>query len=182
MRRSSIDTKAAILAAARERFAAGGYERTTIRAVAAQATIDPSMVMRYFGNKEGLFAAAADFDLQLPDLAGVPQDALGSTLAGHFVDRWEHDDALKVLLRTGLTSEDSAQRLRGIFSGQLVAHIPGADRADAALRAGLIATQMLGLALCRYVLKLPPAVAMTRDEVVTWIGPTLQRYLLGHNL
>ena len=68
--RRSDRTRAAILAAARERFAADGYERATIRAIAADAAIDPAMVMRYFGNKEKLFAAAAEFDLRLPDLSG----------------------------------------------------------------------------------------------------------------
>jgi AcrR family transcriptional regulator len=176
MRRSSIDTKAAILAAARQRFAADGYERATIRAIAADATIDPSMVMRYFGNKEGLFAAAADFDLQFPDLSGIAPDGIGQTLAGHFLDRWESDEGLKILLRTGLTNERAAQRLRDIFVEQLIPLIPGGD---AGLRAGLVATQMLGLALCRYVLRLPSAVSMTRAEIIDWIGPTLQRYLLA---
>ncbi len=69
MRRSSAETKAVILAAARERFAESGFERATIRAIAADANIDPSMVMRYFGNKDQLFAAAADFDLDFPDLS-----------------------------------------------------------------------------------------------------------------
>ena len=66
MRRSSVETKAVILAAARERFAESGFETATIRAIAADANIDPSMVMRYFGNKDQLFAAAADFDLAIP--------------------------------------------------------------------------------------------------------------------
>ena len=80
MRRSSEQTKAAILAAARERFAESGFERATIRAIAADANIDPSMVMRYFGSKDQLFAAAADFDLQLPDLSDVGRDQLGAAL------------------------------------------------------------------------------------------------------
>ena len=69
--RRSDATRAAILAAAREQFAAGGYQAATIRAIAAAAGIDPAMVMRYYGNKEGLFAAAAEFDLRLPDLSGA---------------------------------------------------------------------------------------------------------------
>jgi AcrR family transcriptional regulator len=179
MRRSGTDTKAAILAAARERFAAQGYERTTIRAVAADVAIDPSMVMRYFGNKEGLFAAAADFDLQLPELSGIRTDSLGNALVAHFVDRWENDEALLVLLRTGLTNEGAAARMRAIFAAQLVPHVPPRNSAQAGLRAGLVATQMLGLALCRYVLKLPPVVGMSRAEIVDWIGPTVQRYLIA---
>jgi AcrR family transcriptional regulator len=81
--------EAAILAAARRRFAADGFERTTIRAIAADAGIDPSMVMRYYGSKDGLFSAAADLDLQLPDLAAVPREQLGETLRRHWVARWE---------------------------------------------------------------------------------------------
>ena len=179
MRRSGTDTKAAILAAARERFAAEGYERTTIRAVAADVAIDPSMVMRYFGNKEGLFAAAADFDLRLPDLSGIPAERIGSALVAHFLDRWENDEGLLLLLRTGLTNEGAAARMRAIFAAQLVPHVPPRHSAQAGLRAGLVATQMLGLALCRYVLKLPPVVGMSRAEIVDWIGPTLQRYVIA---
>jgi AcrR family transcriptional regulator len=177
MRRSSEDTKAKILAAARERFAASGFERATIRAIAADANIDPSMVMRYFGNKDQLFAAAADFDLQLPDLSGVDQEHLGERMVGHFLDRWEGDEALVVLLRSSTTNFEAAQRMREIFIAQLKPVIATLNVDDAARRAGLIATQALGLALCRYVLRLPPVVAMSRDEIVAWLGPTIQRYL-----
>jgi AcrR family transcriptional regulator len=177
MRRSGTDTKAAILAAARERFAAEGYERTTIRAVAGDVAIDPSMVMRYFGNKEGLFAAAADFDLRLPNLSGIPAERVGRALVTHFLERWEDDEGLLVLLRTGLTNAGGAARLRAIFATQLVPLVPARHGAQADVRAGLVATQMLGLALCRYVAKLPPVVGMSRAEIVDWVGPTVQRYL-----
>ena len=179
MRRSSVETKAVILAAARQRFAESGYERATIRAIAADANIDPSMVMRYFGNKDQLFAAAADFDLQLPDLSDVDRDQLGARLVAHFLDRWERDEALVVLLRSSTTNDEAAQRMRKIFSSQLRPVITGVIPTDAPRRAGLIATQVLGLALCRYVLRLPPVVAMSHDEVVDWLGPTIQRYLEG---
>jgi AcrR family transcriptional regulator len=179
MRRSSVETKAVILAAAKQRFAESGYERATIRAIAADANIDPSMVMRYFGNKEQLFAAAADFDLQIPDLSGVDRDELGTRLVTHFIDRWERDEALVVLLRSSTTNDEAAQRMRKIFSSQLGPVMAGINPTDAPRRAGLVATQVLGLALCRYVLRLPPVVAMSRDEVVGWLGPTVQRYLVA---
>ena len=168
-----------ILAAAKQRFAESGYERATIRAIAADANIDPSMVMRYFGSKEQLFAAAADFDLQLPDLSGVERERLGDRLVAHFLDRWERDEALVVLLRSSTTNDEAAQRMRKIFSTQLRPVIAQIDPADAPRRAGLVATQVLGLALCRYVLRLPPVVAMSHDEVVASLGPTIQRYLEG---
>jgi AcrR family transcriptional regulator len=177
MRRSSETTKAVILAAARERFAESGFERATIRAIAADANIDPSMVMRYFGNKDQLFAAAADFDLQIPDLSDVDLEHVGARLVAHFVDRWERDEALIVLLRSSATNADAAQRMRAIFSGQLLPVITKVNPVEPQRRAGLIATQVLGLALCRYVLRLPPVVGMSHDEIVGWLGPTVQRYL-----
>lgn len=179
MRRSSAETKSLILAAARERFAADGYERATIRAIAADANIDPAMVMRYFGNKERLFAAAADIDLELPDLERTPSDRIGGMLAAHFLERWERDDALMILLRTGVTNEAVGERMRTIFAAQLAPVVATLvdDPVEAEVRAGLVASQVLGMALCRYVLAFPPVAAMSRDDVVDWIGPTLQRYL-----
>jgi AcrR family transcriptional regulator len=175
--RSSERTKAAILSAARERFAAAGYEAATIRSIAADAGIDPAMVMRYYGNKDRLFAAAAEFDLRFPDFTGVDRAQLGAAVVRHFLDRWEGDDALVLLLRSSTTNAEAAQRMKQIFVAQLEPMVAGLVGADAAARAGLIATQILGLALCRYVLKLPPIAAMSRAEIVGWISPTVQRYL-----
>src|SRR4051794_9995819 len=107
--RRSDATRAAILAAARERFATDGYERATIRSVAADAGIDPSMVMRYFGSKEGLFAAAAEFELRLPDPSGVPPEQVGRLAAEYFLTRWEDDGTLQALLRVGATNEAAAR-------------------------------------------------------------------------
>jgi AcrR family transcriptional regulator len=176
----SLPAREAILGAARARFAADGYDRATVRAIAADAGIDPSMVMRYFGSKKQLFALTAEFDLRLPDLAAAPRDQVGRVLAAHLLDRWEADDGLQILLRTATTDDDAAERMRAIFASQLAPQIAAltGEPATAATRAGLVATQALGTALCRYVLRLPPVVAMTRAEIVTWIAPTLQRYLV----
>jgi AcrR family transcriptional regulator len=177
MRKTSAETKAVILAAARERFAESGFDRATIRAIAGDANIDPSMVMRYFGNKDQLFAAAADFDLQIPDLSDVERDQLGARLVTHFVDRWERDEIMVVLLRSSTTNADAAQSMQAIFATQLLPVIADLNSEEPLRRAGLVATQMLGLALCSYVLKLPPVVEMSREEIVSWLGPTVQRYL-----
>jgi AcrR family transcriptional regulator len=181
--RRSDATRAAILAAARERFAAEGYDRATIRGIAAAADIDPSMVMRYFGSKEGLFAAAAEFELRLPDPRELPPDKVWAIATAYFLQRWEEDDSLQALLRAGITNEAAAARLRSIFTDQLIPVVallapPGAD---VATRAGLVSSQMLGLGLTRYVLRMPPVAAMSREDVVRWIGPTLQRYVTGED-
>src|SRR5262245_37369896 len=118
--RRSESTRNAILAAARERFAKDGYERATIRAIAAQAEIDPALVIRYFGSKEDLFAAAAQFDLALPDLRAVPRTELGATLVGHFLDVWERDETFFALLRAAATNEAAANRMKAIFQSQVM--------------------------------------------------------------
>ncbi|MDO3705489.1 TetR family transcriptional regulator [Micromonospora sp. C28SCA-DRY-2] len=179
--RRSDATRAAILRAARERFAAEGYDRATIRAIAADARIDPSMVMRYYGSKEGLFAAAAEFDLRLPDLTEVPPGNLGEVLVRHFLNRWEGDETLAALLRAASTNPGAAERMRGVFADQLTTAVAsfGTDPASTGKRAGLVASQILGLAFTRYIVRLPPVVAMTPEELVGWVAPTLQRYLTG---
>jgi AcrR family transcriptional regulator len=179
--RGSEPTKEAILAAARERFAADGYERATIRAIAEGARIDPALVMRYFGNKEKLFAAAADFDLRLPDLCALPRDRAGALLVQHFIDRWEADDTFMALIRTAATHEAAAKKVRAVLSGQVAPAIAAlsSEPATAAVRAGLVASQILGMALCRYVLRLPPVVGMSQADVVACLGPTVQRYISG---
>src|SRR3978361_606266 len=172
-------TKAVILAAARERFAESGYEAATIRAIAADANIDPSMVMRYFGTQEQLFPVAGEFDLRFADLSDVAPDQLGHALVSHFLVRWEEDDALVVLLRSATTNAEAAQRMKDIFAAQLLPAIGKFIADDAPRRAGLIATQVLGMALCRFVLRLPPVVAMSREELVEWMGPAAQRAAAG---
>ncbi|GHD51828.1 TetR family transcriptional regulator [Streptomyces galbus] len=177
--RRSDATRTAILHAARERFAADGYERATIRAIARDARIDPSMVMRYYGSKEGLFAAAVAVDLKLPDLAAVPRPEVGEALVTHFLDLWESNEVLTALLRVGVTNQAGAERVQDIFRDQLlpVARAVCPDPEQAATRAALSASQLLGLALARYVLRLASAAALHRQEIVAWLAPTVQRYL-----
>ncbi|MEV0250310.1 TetR family transcriptional regulator [Nocardia sp. NPDC050712] len=179
--RRSDGTRAAILEAARARFAAEGFRKATIRAIAADATIDPSMVMRYFGNKDGLFAAAVDIDLDLPDLSAADPDTLGELLIRRFLAIWEEppgNEVMLTLLRTAITDDALADRARAVFAEQVLpAVLRYGDPADAPRRSGLIASQLLGLALCRHVLRLPPVVAMTSEQLVIDIAPTLQRYL-----
>ncbi|MGW2423912.1 TetR/AcrR family transcriptional regulator [Streptomyces sp. NPDC001709] len=177
--RRSDATRAAILDAARERFAADGYERATIRAIAKDARIDPSMVMRYYGSKEGLFAAAVALDLRMPELTAVPRDEVGRTLVGHFLGLWEENEELTAVLRVGVTNQAGAERMQGIFRDQLlpVARQVCPDPEQVPARAALCASQLLGLALTRYVLRIPPARELTREELLAWLAPTVQRYL-----
>ncbi|MBQ1094411.1 TetR family transcriptional regulator [Streptomyces sp. B93] len=177
--RRSDATRTAILDAARERFAADGYERATIRAIAKDANIDPSMVMRYYGNKEGLFAAAVSVDLRMPDLTALPREEAGRGLVAHFLTQWEENEVLTALLRVGITNKSGAERMQGIFREQVlpVARQTCPDPEQVPTRAALVATQLLGLALTRYVLRIPAAEQLSRGEIEAWLGPTIQRYL-----
>jgi len=178
--RRSDSTKAEILRAAREQFASSGYQGATIRAIASGAGIDPALVMRYFGNKEALFAAAANFDLRLPDLVSLDRKKVGVALVEHFLERWDGDETLLALMRASVNNEMAADRMRAIFSTQLVpvvTKLRGGSRQAAAGRAGLVASQILGLALCRYVLKLPPVVALEPAVLARRVGETVRAYL-----
>ncbi|WP_369259348.1 TetR family transcriptional regulator [Streptomyces sp. R35] len=181
--RRSDGTRTAILAAARERFAADGYERATIRAIAKDAQIDPSMVMRYYGSKEGLFAAVLDVDLRMPDPAGLDMHDVGRVLVSHFLDLWEENEVLTAILRVGVTNQAGAERMQAIFRDQLAPFAVRAcpDPEQAPARAALCSSQLLGLALARYILRFGPAVALSRGEIVAWLGPTVQRYLTAPN-
>lgn len=176
--KKSQRTREAILDAARTQFAEIGYERATVRSIAAAAGIDPAMVIRYFGSKDGLFASASEFSLRLPDLTAPPRDAVGVTLVRHFLELWEGNDTLQLLLRTGVTNPQAAAAMREIFGSQLIPQVValGVDRPQE--RAGLAATQVLGLALCRYILAFPPIVALGHDELVSSVGAVVQRYLI----
>ncbi|RFA10488.1 hypothetical protein B7R54_15725 [Subtercola boreus] len=178
-------SRARILSAARVRFAEQGFEATTVRAVAGDASIDASMVIRYFGSKAGLFASATAVDLGLADFAHVPREELGATIAAHFFDLWEEGgtgDPLRVLLASALRDTAAAERIRSVFLDQLLPsiHRLAPEEADSAdTRAALIAAQLLGFALCRYVVRLDPIVSLDRVGAVEWLGPAVQGHLDG---
>jgi AcrR family transcriptional regulator len=177
-------TRTAILAAARRYLADAGYEGTTIRAVASAAGVDPSMVIRYYGSKAGLFRAAVDVSLGLADLAGHPVDELGQALARHFIARWEGDladEAIGLLLRSAATNPVAAERVRDVFNEQILSLVGrvSASTDDAARRAAMISAHVLGIAFARYVVELPPMAAMGAETLIATLGPVLQHYLTG---
>ena len=178
-RRSAPATRAAILDAARARFGADGFDRVTIREIAGDVGVDPAMVIRYFGTKDALFAEAAVFDLELPDLVGVAPGELADVLMPRFFAVWEDNAGFLSLLRAAATSEVAAAKMLEVFAGQVFPALSAAVVDRPAERAALVGTQVLGLALSRYVLRTPPLVAMSHDELRRWIGPVLAHYLTG---
>ena len=170
------------LHAARDTFATRGFEQTTIRAVAAKAGIDPSMVMRYFGSKAGLFTAAATMSAEPPDLRGVAADRRGEVLVRHFASRWEEDltgDSTIFLMRTAVTAPAVAAQLQATFDELILGPVAGLGQQGAPRRAALVGSQLLGLALCRYILRLEPLASLALDEIVPPVGRAVQGYLTG---
>ncbi|MDV8021547.1 TetR/AcrR family transcriptional regulator [Rhodococcus sp. IEGM 1330] len=175
--RSATATRARILDAARAQFAADGYDRTTMRSVAGTAGVDAAMVVRYFKTKETLFAEAATFVLDIPDLSGVAPEKFAEVLMPRFFQVWEEDGTFLALMRAAATNAAAAAAMQQVFATQVAPALAAVavDRHDE--RAALVGSQILGLVFARYVLKIPPLVGMSHNQLVRWMGPTLRRYL-----
>jgi AcrR family transcriptional regulator len=171
-------TEAAILEAARELFAETGFERTTIRAVAARAGVDPALVMQYYGNKEGLFAAAARWHvdhkkLSEASLADVPMTALDDLFSG-FEDPQKRDGAI-ALLRNCLTHQTALGVMRDDVMREpqaMIAKTIGGDEGE--LRAGLLGATMIGITLAKYLLEIPAVAAASREDIERVMAPVLK--------
>jgi AcrR family transcriptional regulator len=177
--RNAAQTRADILAAARLRFGSDGYERTTLRAVAGDVGVDAALVIRYFGSKQDLFAAAAEFTLNLPDLAGVPPEEVADALLPSFFAVWEDDTTFVALLRAAMTSSTAADTMRRIFATQVAPKLAAVAPDHAAQRAGLMGAFVVGLATTRYVLANPAVADLSHEELIAWARPVIRQLLVG---
>jgi AcrR family transcriptional regulator len=177
--RNAAKTRADILAAARLRFGSDGYERTTLRAVAADVGVDPALVIRYFGSKQELFAAAAEFTLNLPDLSAVLPDDVADALLPSFFAVWEEDATFVALLRAAMTSPAAADTMRRIFATQVAPKLAAVTPDHPAQRAGLMGAFVIGLATTRYVLANPAVADLSHDELIGWAAPVIRQLLTG---
>lgn len=177
----SRPAREAILAAARRLFAQEGYERTTVRAIARAADVDPSMVIRYYGSKAELYELASAVDLQVIDLSGVPRDRIGRRFARHLLGRWESggNEAEILLLRTAATEPLAAARIQEIFAQQVLPALRSAlpDDPDIEARAGLVLSQGLGAVLTRHLLRVEPLASMDFDRLADAVGDAIQLHL-----
>lgn len=186
------DTRAALLDAAKTLFFEQGFDGATVRAIAARADVDPAMVNHWFGGKERLFAAAMQLpinpDALVDELLAAGPDGMGERIVRRFLSVWDSSRGgpLIALIRSASSHEQSARMMREFVTrmlfGRLVSGLsatPGAaqDRPD--LRAALCGSQIVGLAMMRYVICLQPLDRADPDTVAAAIGPTLQRYLTG---
>lgn len=179
--------QARILTAARSEFAEHGWAGTTIRAIARAADVDPALVYHYFGNKEAMLDAATDPPQRwLESVAktwATPHHELGAALVRLMLGAWADDEigpVLRAVLLTAAHEESTRDKLRRVVESSLmgVSQI-GDGEHDRLVRSGLISSQLMGLAMMRYVWRIEPVASMTDDEVVAAIAPNLQRYIGG---
>jgi AcrR family transcriptional regulator len=180
-------TREAILDAARRAFAEHGYQQATIRQVAELAGVDPALVHHYFGTKQGLFAAAMRFPVNpLERLSAVLADdpeLVGQRMVEAFLSIWDHAadrSPLLALVRSAVGEDHATDMLREFITEEIlgqIAHRLG--RPDASLRATLVGSQLIGLAMARYIVKVEPLASAPAAQVAAAVGPTLQRYLTG---
>lgn len=181
------DTRAAILEAARSEFANRGYDAATIRAIAGVADVDPALVHHYFGTKAKLFAAALALPFNPADilaqvLTGSVEGA-GERLLRVAFAAWENAGSrapMTAVLRTATSSDSGATMLREFLDRNIVQRIAAELTPDRArLRASLVAAQMAGLLMARYVVGIPALVDASVEEIVSAVAPNVQRYLSG---
>jgi AcrR family transcriptional regulator len=185
-RRGSPDTRSAILAAARSSFAQRGFAGTTIRAVASAAGVDAALVHHYFGTKDELFVAALELPVDPrkligPVLAG-PVDEAAERFLGIFLSVWDDPDIRPSLLAVARAIMDPAGS-RLMSEGVLPVVIEPIGAAlgidDPHRRMPLVASQVIGLILMRYVFAVEPLASMSREQLIAIYAPTIQRYLTG---
>jgi AcrR family transcriptional regulator len=177
-----------VLAAAKRRFATEGYEKTTLRAIAQDAHVDPSMVLYLFGSKEELFRESLrliiDPDVLVAALKGGPDEDpnIGIRMVSTYLGIWEAPDtasSMRAMLQSATSNSDAHEAFRGFMQSYVLTSVSAVlgGGEQARLRAMLAASQLVGTALLRYVMQVPPLATLSVDEVVRLIAPTVARYL-----
>jgi AcrR family transcriptional regulator len=180
-------TRDDVLAAARELFAGRGYDATTTRAVAARAGVDPALVVRTFGGKEGLFLAAVawpwDPAVELAAVLDGDREGVGRRVVALFVRTWEDPDQrapILALLRSAAAHDDARRLLAGFLGAQLLGPLVAAlDVDEPGLRAALVGAQLVGLGTARHILGLEPLASADPARLVALVGDAVQATLTG---
>lgn len=190
-RRGGADTREALLTAARTEFAERGFDGATVRRIAERAGVDPAMVNHWFGGKEQLFIATLDLPIDPAAvrsrvLASAPGEA-GERVVRTFLTLWDGDrtggaagGAMAAVLRSVAAHEPAARMLREFVTRAILRPVVERVAPDRhAERGSLVASQLIGLGMIRYVVRLEPLASASREQLVATIAPTVQHYLTG---
>jgi AcrR family transcriptional regulator len=181
-------SRGVVLAAAKQRFATEGYEKTTLRAIARDAHVDPSMVLYLFGSKEELFRESLRLilhpDVLVAALTGEADDDpdIGTRMVRTYLRIWETPDtaaSMRAMLQSATSNTDANDAFRGFMQNYVLTAVSGVlgGGEQARLRAMLAASSLVGTAMLRYIIQVPPLAALSADEVVRLVAPTVTRYL-----
>ena len=180
-------TREAIAAAARQQFATLGYQRTSLRGVAAEAGVDPRLVLHFFGSKQALFVAVVDLPFEPEQVfdrlfaAGTP--GIGRRLASFVLSTLDdpHSNAVMTgMVRAAASEQDATHMIRETVTERLLLPLARrVGREDAELRAGLVASQIVGLIMARHVVGIGPLAGAPGDTLVDALAPVLEHYLTG---
>jgi len=183
------DTRGQIITAARQAFATKGFAGASMRGIAAEAGVDAALIHHYFDNKEQLFLATVALPLEMPqkleEVAAGGLDGMGERLVRTVLGVWDSDlqPSLIAAIRTTLTDPALTRSVGEFLALEIIGRVLRRDDLppeEANRRAGLVASQVLGLVIGRYVLQLPLLVSRRSEDLVVEVGPTVQRYLDGH--
>lgn len=176
-----------ILAAARTEFAERGYDKASVRGIAKAAGVDPALVHHYFGTKEQVFAAAIELSmapaLSVPEVvAAGEREGVGERMARGMFQVWESPETrapMLAVLRSAVTNEAAAGVLRSLVERRILERMAEelADVPEPKFRAQLASGQLIGIAMLRYVIRMEPIASAEIEDIITMVGPTLQRYL-----
>jgi AcrR family transcriptional regulator len=175
----------AVLAAAKRRFATEGYEKTTLRAIAKDAHVDASMVLYLFRSKEELYRESLRLVLNPDVLVATLTEGdgdIGTRMVRRYLQIWETPDSaasMRAMLQSATSNSDAHEAFRGFMQSYVLPAVSEAlgGGEQARLRAMLAGSQLVGVAMLRYVMEVPPMATLSGDEIVTLIAPTLTRYL-----
>lgn len=171
---------------ARGRFLAEGYDRVSLRSIAADAGVDPALIHYYFGSKRGLFGAslalvANPAEILARELSG-PLNSLPERLVRSVVLVWdapESGSSLRAFLEAVVREPEIARVFRELMEQEMLARIadrirgPGAQR-----RAAVVAAHIAGLLMTRYVLRIEPLASLSADEVARLMAPGIRAALM----
>lgn len=177
--RNAAQTRADILTAARHRFATDGFERTTLRAIAADVGVDAALVIRYFGSKQDLFATATEFTIALPDLSDAEPEHIADMLLPRYFAVWEDDQSFLALLRAAMTSRVAADILNQTLANHVAPILRSATPDNDVVRIAVMDAFVIGLAATRSVLANPPVANLSREELGRWASPVFNQLLMG---
>jgi AcrR family transcriptional regulator len=184
-RPSGARTREEILAAATAQFTANGYERTSMRAVARAANVDPALVRHYFDSKVALFVEALRPRVELPQqaeqLASGDPELVGERVIRFFLATWAHPEAgprIITLLKASLEHPQVARYVRVLIVEGVIEKVAAAvGSSDPPASATAAASQVMGLAMLRHVARWEPIASMTDDELVSRFAPVVTRHL-----